>query len=107
MFGPVGIVFKGSGFYKTDNRSSSTVKAAQEGLRVGVVGIELERHGFGIRVGQHHGFLLEVRLLLIHVLIHVVRHQEVGLLEEDRGEVVGEVQVDLRSAALSGRYRAR
>ena len=30
VFGPVGIVLKGSGFYKTDNRSSSTVKAAKK-----------------------------------------------------------------------------
>jgi putative FmdB family regulatory protein len=30
VFGPVGIVLKGSGFYKTDNRSSSTIKAAKK-----------------------------------------------------------------------------
>lgn len=30
VFGPVGIVLKGSGFYKTDNRSSSAVKAAKK-----------------------------------------------------------------------------
>jgi putative FmdB family regulatory protein len=30
VFGSVGIVLKGSGFYKTDNRSSSTVKAAKK-----------------------------------------------------------------------------
>ncbi|MGZ8752998.1 MAG: FmdB family zinc ribbon protein [Acidimicrobiia bacterium] len=30
VFGQVGIVLKGSGFYKTDNRSSSTVKAAKQ-----------------------------------------------------------------------------
>ena len=30
VFGPVGIVLKGSGFYKTDNRSSSSAKAAKK-----------------------------------------------------------------------------
>jgi putative FmdB family regulatory protein len=35
VFGPVGIVLKGSGFYKTDNRSSSTVKAAKKDTEAG------------------------------------------------------------------------
>jgi putative FmdB family regulatory protein len=30
VFGPVGIVLKGSGFYKTDNRSSVPAKAAKK-----------------------------------------------------------------------------
>ena len=29
VFTPVGVVFKGSGFYKTDSRSSSTTKKAE------------------------------------------------------------------------------
>jgi putative FmdB family regulatory protein len=31
VFGNVGIVFKGSGFYKTDSRTKSTAKAGSEG----------------------------------------------------------------------------
>src|SRR3954451_8555980 len=31
VFSPVGVVFKGSGFYKTDSRKSPTSKPAKEG----------------------------------------------------------------------------
>ena len=42
VFSPVGIVFKGSGFYRTDSRGSSTVAAGKDGAASGSNGSSAE-----------------------------------------------------------------
>ena len=75
VFSPVGIVFKGSGFYRTDSRKGCVQRRSrQEGQgdgRVAVVGLVL-RVVQGLRV-------VRVRLGLVLVLVLVVVFVRLGL----------------------------
>jgi putative FmdB family regulatory protein len=53
VFSPVGIVFKGSGFYRTDSRSSSTVPAAKDAATAGSNGSSSDSSAGGSESGKN------------------------------------------------------